>query len=388
MAAPPVESLRSRKRVAAVPRTRQRTRTRAAATAPWTSATWWIAWSFRGKKYRESAETTSETVAIRLLKKRIGETGIGKLVTPDVSRKTFEDLAAGLERDYRNNARRSANRIVGALKHLREFFGMWKALDITRDAVERYKDERLTAGAANATVNRELAALKRMFKLADVPRPTFAMLREDNARKGFFERAQFDAVLAQLRAYWQPVFEVAFITGWRTRSEILTREWKHVDFEHGTLRLEPGETKNGEGRNFPMTTALRATLERQRELTDQVERDTDQVIPWVFHRGGERLKEYRRAWTKASTKAGVAGRIAHDFRRTAVRNLERAGVPRSVAMSVVGHKTEAIYRRYAIVDESMQRDAATKLDKLHEADQGKPARVVKFERKGKGGAKS
>jgi integrase len=272
-----------------------------------TSDVWWIAWSYRGKKYRESSESTSEAAAVRLLKKRIGETGIGKVVTPDVSRKTFEDLAAGLERDYRNNARRSANRITGALKHLREFFGMWKALDITRDAVERYKDQRLTEGAANATVNRELAALKRMFRLADVPRPTFAMLREDNARKGFFERDQFDAVLAQLPAYWQPVFELAFITGWRTRSEILTREWKHVDFEHGTLRLEPGETKNGEGRNFPMTMALRAVLERQRLLTDQIERDTDQVVPWVFHRGGERLREYRRAWTKG-VRQGWAGR--------------------------------------------------------------------------------
>ena len=53
--------------------------------------------------------------------------------------------------------------------------------------------------------------------------------------------------------------------------------------------------------------------------------------------------------------------LLHDFRRTAVRNLERAGVPRSVAMAMVGHKTESIYRRYAIVDEQMHREAAEKL---------------------------
>jgi integrase len=58
---------------------------------------------------------------------------------------------------------------------------------------------------------------------------------------------------------------------------------------------------------------------------------------------------------------GVPGRIFHDFRRTAVRNLERAGVPRSVAMKMVGHKTEAVYRRYAIVSDSDLRAAALKL---------------------------
>jgi hypothetical protein len=76
---------------------------------------------------------------------------------------------------------------------------------------------------------------------------------------------------------------------------------------------------------------------------------------------GRRLKSFRKAWQQACTAAGVPGRILHDFRRTAVRNLERAGIPRSVAMTMVGHKTESVYRRYAIVDEAMLRDAAVKL---------------------------
>jgi integrase len=81
----------------------------------------------------------------------------------------------------------------------------------------------------------------------------------------------------------------------------------------------------------------------------------------VFHRRGKPIAGFRKAWTKACKHAGCPGRIPHDFRRTAVRNLERAGVPRSVAMKMVGHKTEAIYRRYAIVDEAMLREGAERL---------------------------
>jgi integrase len=97
--------------------------------------------------------------------------------------------------------------------------------------------------------------------------------------------------------------------------------------------------------------------------TEAKQQKTRSIIPWVFHRTkrGRPLKSFRKAWQQACTAAGVPGRILHDFRRTAVRNLERAGIPRSVAMKMVGHKTESVYRRYAIVDEEMLRDAAVKL---------------------------
>src|SRR5712691_7233410 len=87
----------------------------------------------------------------------------------------------------------------------------------------------------------------------------------------------------------------------------------------------------------------------------------------MFHRSGKPIKSFRRAWVTACKKAGIPERLPHDFRRTAVRNLERAGVPRSTAMKMVGHKTESIYRRYAIVDEAMLKEGAVKLQTLHEA---------------------
>jgi integrase len=112
---------------------------------------------------------------------------------------------------------------------------------------------------------------------------------------------------------------------------------------------------------FPLTPELRDVLSQQMEKTRQLEKATDRVIPWVFHRNGKPIKDYYGAWDEACRLAGLPDRIAHDLRRTAVRNLERAGVPRSSSMKMTGHKTESVYRRYAIVDEAMLREGAEKL---------------------------
>jgi hypothetical protein len=134
-----------------------------------------------------------------------------------------------------------------------------------------------------------------------------------------------------------------------------------VDWNGGFVRLEPGTTKNQEGRAFPITPALRAILERRQELTRRCERAQARILPLVFHRSGRPILSFRRSWKKACEKAGRPGLLFHDLRRSAVRTLERAGVARSVAMKLTGHKTESIYRRYAIVAEADLREAGIKL---------------------------
>lgn len=124
-------------------------------------------------------------------------------------------------------------------------------------------------------------------------------------------------------------------------------------------------------------------MEQPLAKTEALQRATGKIIPWLFHRDGKPIKTFRKSWITACVSAGfghvikntkgkvvkkVADRIPHDFRRTAVRNLERAGVARSAAMKMVGHKTESIYRRYAIADESMLQEAGEKLARLHSAD--------------------
>jgi integrase len=324
---------------------------------------------------RECSETEKEQEARRLLKQREGAAVEGRVILPRADRVTVAELLEELKQEYVANERRSADRLGFSIQRLTPFFGHLRAIHLTSADVTKYKTQRQGEGVANATINRELAALKRALTLAHraerIPRvPYIEMLDEDNVRTGFFEREQFEAVRAHLPEYLRPVMTFAFITGWRTKSEILPLEWRQVDFQANTVRLEPGTTKNKAGRTFVMTPELRACLEAQHALTDEIQKKTSRVIPSVFHRNGKPIKDYRGSWQKACESAGLPGRIPHDFRRTAVRNLERAGVSRSVAMTLTGHKTEAVYRRYAIVDEQDLHEASSKLAALE------PRRVV------------
>jgi len=343
---------------------------------------WWIQYFVRGRRYRESTNSTKEADAIRLLKQRIKEEQPGRPIGAQVEKTTVTDLAEMLLDDYRANGRRSLDRLEFAIAHLKEFFGPERrATELTSDrmaAYQAYRQEQRHKGrtVANATINYELAMLRRAFRLAARAgkvafRPEFQMLHVENARKGFFEAEQYRAVVEHLPDYLKPVAMTAYITGWRTKSELLSRQWRHVDLEAGWLRLDPGESKTAKGRMFPLTPDLRTLLEGQRERVSDLERATGLIVPWIFiHPDGTRIRNFRYAWAKACRAAGVPGRLVHDFRRTAVRNLERAGVPRSSAMKITGHKTETVYRRFAIVDEGMMREAAEKLSALHQAGTG------------------
>jgi len=343
------------------------------------TATWWIVYSVNGRRIAENAHTKSRPDAVQTLKTKTGDAASGKPVGPQLDRTTLDDLLAMVEADYKANSRKSADRVKYAAARLRTFFGgKSKARDITADRITAFAAQRL-GEAKPATVNYEMATLRRGFHLGEkagkvARRPEIDMLHVDNARKGFFELAQHRAVLAHLPEYLEAVAAVAYITGWRAKSELLTRQWRHVDFENGWLRLEPGESKNSEGRDFPFTPELRRILEAQREYVRKIAQATGAIIPWVFVHplgggsrsvAGSRIKDFRSAWKQACKDALLPGRLVHDFRRTAVRNLERAGVPRSAAMRMTGHKTEAVYRRYAITDSAMLQEAAEKLGIFH-----------------------
>jgi len=352
--------------------------------------TWWIRYSVGGKRYRESTRSSSEREAEKFLARREAELAVGSFTAPDVKRTTFADLEQMLRDEYVVQGYRSLDRVDCSFKQLATRFAGVRANAITLDRLNRYVRERLEAQAALGTVWNELKALKAAFHLAlragRVARvPPFPTLDgADHVRTGFFEEADFRAVVAELAPPLRPPLEFAYFTGWRIPSEVLVLTWAQVDFDAGLVRLEVGATKGKpgkrDGRTFPFAAlpALTALLLQQRAHTDAGERATGRIIPWVFHRQGKPIRDYHHAWAGALQRAAVVtrdglevvvrpqllGRVPHDFRRTAVRNLERAGVSRSVAKKLTGHKTDAVYNRYAIAPEQDLREGVAKLAEL------------------------
>jgi integrase-like protein len=197
-----------------------------------TTSTWWIVYHVNGRRIAENAHSTNRAEAVRLLKSRLSDAAAGKPIGPTIDRTTLDDLLAMVEADYRANSRRSLDRARQAFTHLRAFFRVGrKARDITPDLITRYAAQRLEYGARASTVNYEMSILRRGYRLAIKngkvgARPEISMLHVNNARKGFFESEQYRAVLFHLPDYLEPIASVGYITGWRVKSEVLTRQWR------------------------------------------------------------------------------------------------------------------------------------------------------------------
>ena len=341
----------------------------------------WIQYYCRGQLFRESSESSIRRVAGDLLKRRLGEMGKGEFVGPAIEKTTFEDMAVMIVNDYKLNGRRSLDRVELSIRHLRGTFGRMRAIDITHDKLLAYLTARLEH-AKPATVKLDLAALRRMFKLARksgkvTHRPEFPTVTVHNARTGFFEQAELQAVLAELPEDVRPLVEFLSFTGWRV-SEGMSLRWSQVDQLGGVIRLEVGSTKSRAGRVFPFAAfpALASLIAAQRERTSALERERDCLCPWVFHREGRPILSFNVTWRRACARAGVAGRLVHDLRRSAARNLVRSGVPEHTAMALLGHKTRSIFDRYCIVDESDLAEGVRKLAAFSSAAPIEPRRVV------------
>ena len=336
--------------------------------------TWWLKYYRHGRPYRESSCSRDRARAERLLKRRLAEIETGQFRGLAAERVRFDELASDLENDYRINQRKSASRNSLSIAHLRKYFGGWRAVEITTDKISTYIARRLDAGAANGTINRELAALKRMFNLAIRggklrDKPHVEMLKERNVRTGFADDEQYEK-LARFypELWWRAYLAVAYNFGWR-KANMLGLRVRQLDLLNQTICLYPGTTKNDEGQTVKMTAEVYELLRecvRRKNPEDHV----------FTRKNGRPVKDFRGKWRKACLELELArlepqddgrsryvGLVIHDLRRSAVRNLERSGVPRSVAMKITGHKTESVYRRYAIVSESDLADAARKLEK-------------------------
>lgn len=322
---------------------------------------YWVQYSVNGHRIRESAKTTDERKARKFLREKLTAAQGG---AKPVTKVLVTELLDNLLDFYRTNRPKSAAWAEIVVNHLREPFAHIRAADLGTAHVKDYEKKRKAKGRGNATINRELAILRRAFSLGMehepplVTRvPRIAELAENAPRKGFFEAKVFERLCGELPPDVRDVAIFAYWTGCR-KSEILGLRWTQVDFDDSTVRLEV--TKNGEPREIPLSGELFEVLFHRR-----AEAAAWPGSPWVFSREGRRIVNFYTAWRSACERAGLTGDAAllHDLRRTGVRNLIRAGVPEKVAMLISGHKTRSVFDRYHIVQGDDLKDAMKKLEK-------------------------
>jgi integrase len=315
----------------------------------------------------------SKKEAQTLLNSRMGDLSRGK--KPDLGRRTVGELYYALHLFVSNNLTPGSRKAEGhewRWKHLSPFFAHLRAPSVTAAHVEAYKAKRKAEGAANATVNRELATLRKLFRharktgLFSGDLPVIEMFSEAcNTRIGFVEQDGFQRLAEEAvkDGLWMRLFvELAYTYGWR-HGELLGLRVRHIDLAHRTIRLDPGTTKNGDGRevyigNDNLLELLRAACEGKGGDGALFTRDN-----------GRPVLAFQKAWRSLCVRAGVGrwedssgrrkyvGLIPHDFRRSAAKALRRAGVPESVIMATGGWKTASMFRRYAIVSGADQKDA-------------------------------
>lgn len=354
---------------------------------------WWFDFRFNGVRVQRSTkvenrregENIEKAAWVQLAR---GEVGIED--KPKIQRHTVGELLDALQSDYELRGKASrAN--LSLIRVVRGVFGPKMADKLTSDDVTVYIQRRRKEGAADSTIDNALQLLTSAFRLAKLTPPDCPHLTKDNARTGFFSRDELDRVCARLPEDLRDFCLFGFLTGWR-KTAIATLEWS--DVRDGNVYLRGMHGKNGKPYFVPVVGELTAVIER-RKVSRKVTASPLVLSARVFHRDGKPVNEFRKSWDSACIAASLGimvclkcgsegterrcpkckklrkyrGRIFHDLRRSAARNLICSGVTRNVAMRITGHLTESMFERYNITSEEDLRDAMRNVGKYREAQQ-------------------
>lgn len=341
---------------------------------------WWAVGIGKGKKLRISTKLrggTPDKPPVEVELWRVGK--LTEFETPALAGGgqtgpvTVSDILDMLLTRYEAEGRVNSLRVVRSrVQFLRDGLGTWKAIDLKSYRILEYAVERKKSGAAVATVNMELRLLTRAYRIAveyghlsAVPR--VSKLPGENVRRKHVPDVILDQIRETLPEWASDVVWFLRLTGWRLQ-EGLGLEWDRVDFTEQTIRLDT--SKSGEPRvlNFSKYEALAELLCKRQSVRT--------TSPYVFTgpRGGRiDACTLRYHWGAAAASAGLPGAILHDLRRSMVREMDRAGIPRAVAMTITGHKSEKVYNQYGLVDEASQ---ALNLAKLGKAPEAQEDRVI------------
>jgi integrase len=324
---------------------------------------WRIQYFVDGRRYRKNTHSKDRSIAQKMLTQILNDINHSQYQEEEFKPVRVEDL-------YQHMLHHVSNpyELNKRWRHLSKVFGPLVVTRVTTDRILEYRQARKADKAADATVNRELATLKRMFRLgqqATPPKvavvPHFPMFRENNVRRGFVEDADYARLTAHAGELWmRTLLELGFTYGWR-KQELLSLRVRQLNFAKLTIRLDVGSTKNHEGREVKMTATV-ATLLRQCAVGKHPE---DHVLR---REDGHPVRDFRHAWKQLTSAAGRPGLLVHDLRRSAAKALRAAGVPESVVMSMGGWKTAAMFRRYAIVSSADQVAAVEALEKARNSN--------------------
>jgi len=317
------------------------------------------------------------------VKKMAGEDAQGQrrltAPPPDVRVGTLLDLVI---EDYKQSGQKTIAGTRGKIKNgLRPYFGDMLAARVDSEEIERWmrwrSPRRIRKAAGHeslqpASINRELSILRRAFQLGYERKPQLVerippikKLGENNVRKGFVTPDQYRALLAELPEHLQGITCIAYHVANR-KGELVRLEWSDVELDGNppVFTMWPGETKNNDGRTLPILPG--AMLDTLRRLKTEHDEKWPKAKHVFLNPEGQPLAYHmmRKAWDDACKRAGVPGLLFHDLRRSAVRNLRRAGVTQKVAREFSGHKTDAVFDRYNITDFDDLKDAAARLQRF------------------------
>jgi hypothetical protein len=246
-----------------------------------------------------------ETEARRILKEKEGRVAIGQPILRRVDRIGYKEAAGDIRQHYQTTGSRELEEAENRLRHLDGFFVGRRIAAIGPDDIMVYAAQRQGESASNGMINRELAVLNKMMRLAYennklLRLPVVRKLEEGAPRQGFFERKRFEAVCCHLRPDLYVTILIASTFGWRMQSEVLTLERRQVGLDAGTLRLEPGTTENDEASIGYHTPGLKSILAAQVERVRTLEHRLGRIIPHLFpylkgRHCGSRIKDFRKA---------------------------------------------------------------------------------------------
>jgi len=302
---------------------------------------WWIFYQKDGKKVLESSGSRIKTDALTLLKDR--------LAYPAKKDVLVRDLLDMLIQDYEDRGKKGVYKARSHLKPVYEALGSLRVVDVTQDTIEAYQRKRQKTHS-NGTINRECqmfgqALNKIAYRKQIISRPVYIRkLEEFTVRRDFFEPWEVEQVVHYLPDFLRDYVRFAHISSWR-RNEISSLTWDDVFPSSQMIRLSAAKNKTGDTKILPFTPELC-------ELIQKREREKVEGCPYVFHRRGEFIRDFRKAWNKAIAQAGCSGRVFHALRRSSIRDRIRSGVHERVAMAISGHKTRAVFDRYNISSEN------------------------------------